>query len=185
MFCVLLLLNYATDCLSHGSHPKSTLRQDSSRWYSVRVAQAHLCLSGTQVWLISARKTVKVAGSQAGSGEEHVPSTLRRRTQGEMRTAGCWEEMLPLFPRPRGEWTLGPQLPMMPDLGPDEDSSSPTSWSSRPLMVQPLSCHAVEEKIFLRWLPNVKFIHLFIHSFIDVCAQNGAGSGQNSSCSRY
>lgn len=52
------------------------------------------------------------------------------------------------------------------------------------MTVQPLSRHALGEKIFLQQLSKCES-YPFVHSFIDVCAQSGAGSGQNSSCSKY
>lgn len=60
------------------------------------MAQAHLCLAGTQVWRFSARKTGKVASSQTASGEKRVlPWTLRWESWEEAGAAGLREAMLP------------------------------------------------------------------------------------------
>lgn len=58
------------------------------------MAYAHLCLSGTQVWRFSARKTGKAASSQTASGEKHVPWTLRRKNWEEAGAARLEEMML-------------------------------------------------------------------------------------------
>lgn len=59
------------------------------------MAQAHLCLAGTQVWRFSARKTGKAASSQTVSGEKRVPLSLKRESWEEAEAAGLREMMLP------------------------------------------------------------------------------------------
>lgn len=133
----------------------------------------HTCVSLARRYGTSlpARQTRRQA-ARAASGEEHVTSTLRRRTQRERGTAGCWEETPPPCHRSRGEWSSAPRDP---DLALIWAVPAPTSWCSRsPGDMAPISP-----------FPRGDFPAATCkEESIGTCARNRAGSHQNSSCSR-
>ena len=76
-----------------------------------------------QVWRCSARKTGEAAGSQAGSGEEHMP--LGGGPQGRWGQQAVGTRRCLPAPGPEGCGHWVPSLPLMSDLGSDPDSLSP------------------------------------------------------------
>lgn len=76
-----------------------------------------------QVWRCSARKTGEAAGSQAGSGEEHVP--LGGGPWGRWGQQALGKRCCLPAPGPEGCGHWVPNSPLMSDLGSDPDSLSP------------------------------------------------------------